>query len=256
MSQIALITGGSRGIGYGIAHHLARDGLDLAICGVRDASAVKSDMNTLRDLGVEVLYCQRDISNPPAREELIADVKGHFSKLDVLINNAGVASKERKDLLEVSEESFERVLRVNLQGPYFLTQSVANWMIDQKRSETDFRGCIVNITSISSTVVSPDRGEYCVSKAGLSMATQLWAVRLAEFDIPVYEVRPGVVKSDMTAAVKAKYDKLISEGLLLQSRWGLPEDVGKSVAMLVRGELSYSTGQVITVDGGLTVPRL
>jgi 3-oxoacyl-[acyl-carrier protein] reductase len=176
--------------------------------------------------------------------------------LHVLVNNAGVAPKVRADILEASEESFERLIKINLQGPYFLTQAVANWMVSQKNADPAFEGCIVNISSISASVASPNRGEYCISKAGISMATKLWAVRLSEFGIPVYEVRPGIIKTDMTAAVQAKYDALIAEGLLLQPRWGLPEDVGRAVAMLVRGDMAYSTGQVFVVDGGLTVERL
>jgi len=162
----------------------------------------------------------------------------------------------RADILEASEESFQRLMRINLQGPYFLTQAAANWMIEQSRSNRLFRGCIVNISSISATVASPSRGEYCISKAGVSMATQLWATRLGEFGIGVYEVRPGVIKTDMTAPVTEKYDKLIAEGLCVQPRWGMPEDVGRAVAMLVRGDLPYSTGQVIMVDGGMTLQRL
>jgi 3-oxoacyl-[acyl-carrier protein] reductase len=172
------------------------------------------------------------------------------------VNNAGVAPKVRADVLEATEESFERVMRINLQGPYFLTQAVANWMVEQRREDEDFGGCIVNVSSISASVASPNRGEYCISKAGLSMATRLWAARLGEFGIPVYEVRPGVIKTDMTEPVQEKYDRLIDQGLLVQSRWGLPEDVGRAVAMLVRGDLPYATGQVLVVDGGLTLQRL
>jgi 3-oxoacyl-[acyl-carrier protein] reductase len=148
------------------------------------------------------------------------------------------------------------VMNVNLKGPYFLTQAIANWMIEQQGADPGFEGCIVNISSISATVLSTDRGEYCLSKAGVSMATRLWAARLGEYGIPVYEVRPGITMTDMTRAVKAKYDKLIAEGLTVQPRWGFPQDVGRAVAMLVRGDLSYSTGQAIIVDGGLTLPRL
>jgi 3-oxoacyl-[acyl-carrier protein] reductase len=162
----------------------------------------------------------------------------------------------RADILEATEESYEWVMRINLQGPYFLTQAVANWMIEQRKAEGGFEACIVNVSSISSTVASPSRGEYCISKAGVSMATRLWAARLGEFGIPVYEVRPGVIMTDMTAGVKEKYDKLIGEGLCIQPRWGLPEDIGKAVAMMVDGSIPYSTGQVIMVDGGMTIPRL
>jgi NAD(P)-dependent dehydrogenase (short-subunit alcohol dehydrogenase family) len=167
-----------------------------------------------------------------------------------------VAPKVRADILEATEESYERVMKINLQGPYFLTQAAANWMVEQQKADASFGGCIVNISSVSATVASTSRGEYCISKAGVSMATQLWAARLGEFNIPVYEIRPGIIQTDMTAAVKEKYDKLIGQGLLVQARWGVPEDIGKAVAMLARGDLAYSTGQVILVDGGQTVQRL
>jgi NAD(P)-dependent dehydrogenase (short-subunit alcohol dehydrogenase family) len=183
-------------------------------------------------------------------------VRERFGRLNVLVNNAGVAPQVRADILEAGEESFERLIRINLQAPYFLTQAVARWMIVQKQADPDFSACIVFITSISATVASVNRGDYCISKAGLSMAAQLWAVRLAEFGIPVYEVRPGIIRTDMTAPVQERYDRLIAKGLTLQPRWGTPDDVGKAVAMLVRGDLPYSTGAVIVVDGGLTVPRL
>jgi 3-oxoacyl-[acyl-carrier protein] reductase len=162
----------------------------------------------------------------------------------------------RADILDATEESYELVMKINLQGPYFLTQAVANWMIEQRRADAAYEGCVINISSISATVASPSRGEYCISKAGVSMATQLWAARLGEFDIPVYEIRPGIIETDMTAAVKEKYDKLIGEGLLVQARWGAPEDIGKAAAMLARRDLAYSTGQVIMVDGGYSVQRL
>lgn len=159
-------------------------------------------------------------------------------------------------MLGTTEESFDEVISTNLKGNYFLTQDAANWMIEQKQIDTNFTGCIINVSSISATVASVNRGEYCISKAGISMATQLFAVRLGEFDIPVYEVRPGVISTDMTAGVKEKYNKLIEEGLCVQKRWGEPDDVGKVVASLVKGDFIYSTGQVIMVDGGLTIPRL
>lgn len=256
MKQVALITGGSRGIGYGISQRLAQEGFDLAICGVRPERDVTESLNYLRDLGSEVIYCQTDISNREMRSEMLNTIQKHYRRLNVLVNNAGVAPKERKDILELSEENFEWLMRINLQGPFFLTQATAKWMIEQKKLFSDFCGCIINISSISATVASTNRGDYCMSKAGISMATKLWAVQLAEFSIPVYEVRPGIIKTDMTAPVETKYNKLLGEGLLLQSRWGMPEDVGKAVAMLVRNDLPYSTGQVIMVDGGLTVERL
>jgi NAD(P)-dependent dehydrogenase (short-subunit alcohol dehydrogenase family) len=180
----------------------------------------------------------------------------HFGCLHVLVNNAGIAPKERRDVLDATEESFEQLIRTNLQGPYFLTQAVAKWMIEQKKTDANFAGCIVNVSSISATVASVNRGDYCISKAGVAMASQLWAARLGEFEIPVYEVRPGVITTDMTSGVTAKYAKLLSEGLAILKRWGTPEDVGKVVAALARGDMPYSTGTVIMVDGGLTVQRL
>jgi 3-oxoacyl-[acyl-carrier protein] reductase len=256
MKRVALITGGARGIGFGIAQCLAKEGCDLALCGVRPEAAVGETVETLRNLGAEVFYVQADVGDADARHRLIEAVRKQYGRLDVLVNNAGISSKTRADLLEAGPESFHAVLRTNLEGPFFLTQTCARWMIKQKgRSATGFY-CIVNVSSISATMATINRGDYCISKAGISMATQLWAARLGEFDIPVYEVRPGIIRSDMTAGVQAKYDKLFSEGLAIQSRWGMPEDVGRAVAALVRGDLSYSTGQVIMVDGGMTVPRL
>ena len=256
MRRAALITGGARGIGLGISQYLAQEGYDLAICGVRAEAAVEGVLRDLRRLGGEVVYLQADVADREARSWMVREVKTRLSRLHVLVNNAGVAPKERKDILEATEESFEWVFRVNAQGPYFLTQAIANWMIEQKRAASDYAGCIINISSISATVASINRGEYCVSKAAIAMASSLWATRLAEFEIPVYEVRPGIIETDMTAGVRPKYDALIEQGLLLQKRWGTPQDVGRAVAMLARGDLPYSTGQVIVLDGGLTVSRL
>jgi NAD(P)-dependent dehydrogenase (short-subunit alcohol dehydrogenase family) len=256
MKRIALITGGSRGIGFGIAKHLAENGFDIAINGVREETDVTDSLIELRATGADVIYCQGDVSSTADRKIILQKVKDYFGKLHVLVNNAGVAPKERKDILETTEESFDRLIATNLKSTYFLTQDVANWMIAQKKAGTSFQSCIINISSVSATVASVNRGEYCVSKAGISMVTQLFAVRLGEFDIPVYEVRPGVIYTDMTAGVKEKYDKLIGEGLCVQKRWGYPEDVGKAVSALAVGNFPYSTGQVIMVDGGLTLPRL
>ena len=255
-NKVALITGGSRGIGFGIATALAKNGFNLAINGMRPAEDVADVINTLKSSGVDVIYCQGNISSSLDRENIIQQIKTHFGKLNVLVNNAGIAPKERKDILEATEESFDEVVFTNLKGPYFLTQKTANWMIGQKKNDPDFSGCIINVSSISATVVSVNRGEYCISKAGISMATQLFAVRLGEFNIPVFEVRPGVIATDMTAGVTEKYDKLIGGGLCVQQRWGQPEDVGRVVASLAKGDFMYSTGQVIMVDGGLTIPRL
>ena len=256
MNRVAIITGGSRGIGYGIAVELAKNKFDLAINGMRAATEVQEVIDELKQYGTEVIYCKADVSKKEERGEMISQVKDHFGRLHVLVNNAGIAPKERKDILEASEESFGHVLGTNLQGPYFLTQAVANWMIEQKQSDKLFESCIINISSISATVASVNRGEYCIAKAGISMATQLFATRLGEFNIPVYEVRPGIIHTDMTAGVTEKYDKLIGSGLTIQNRWGEAEDVGKAVAALALRYFPYSTGQVIMVDGGLTVPRL
>jgi NAD(P)-dependent dehydrogenase (short-subunit alcohol dehydrogenase family) len=253
---VALVTGGSRGIGFGIAQALARNGFDLAINGVRAAEEVTEIVDALETEGGDVIYCRGDVGDPGDRNGIIREIRKTYGRLNVLVNNAGVAPKERRDLLEAKAESFEWVLRTNLQGPYFLTQAAANWMVEQKKADSTFKAAVVNISSISATVASVNRGEYCIAKAGLSMATQLFAVRLGEHDIPVYEVRPGVTKTDMTAGVAEKYDRLIEEGLAVQRRWGYPEDVGKAVTALATGSFPYSTGQVILVDGGLTIPRL
>ncbi|MEP7143736.1 MAG: 3-ketoacyl-ACP reductase [Ferruginibacter sp.] len=256
MKQVALVTGGSRGIGYGIVKHLAMLGFDIAINGVRPLELVADVIESIRRLGVNVIYCQGDIALNADRKKILQCVKDHFKKLNVLVNNAGIAPKERLDVLATTEKSFDEVISTNLKGNFFLTQDAANWMIEQKKDEADFTGCIINVSSISATVVSVNRGEYCISKAGISMATQLFAVRLGEYNIPVFEVRPGVINTDMTAGVKEKYDRLIEQGLFVQKRWGQPDDVGKVVASLAKGDFIYSTGQVIMVDGGMTIPRL
>ncbi len=256
MKRVALVTGGSRGIGFGIASHLAANGFDLAINGTRSLQEVEDAVAKLKGFDVDVIYCQGNISIPADRKNVFKKAHEYFGMLHVLVNNAGVAPKERKDILEATEESFDHVLSINLKAAYFLMQEAANLMIEQKKKDPDIPACIINISSISATVASVNRGEYCVSKAGLSMATQLFAVRLGEFNIPVFEVRPGVIATDMTSGVKEKYDKLIEEGLCVQKRWGTPEDVGKVVASLAKGDFMYSTGQVIMVDGGMTISRL
>jgi NAD(P)-dependent dehydrogenase (short-subunit alcohol dehydrogenase family) len=235
---------------------LAREEFDLVLCGTRPSGDVAGVVDGLIAIGAEVVYVQADVGDDAARKRLVEEVKFRIGRLHVLVNNAGVAPTTRADILEATDESFDRVLGINLRGPYFLTQACANWMIEQKKSDPAFRSCIINVSSISATVASVNRGEYCISKAGVSMATQLWAARLGEFDIPVYEVRPGVIKTNMTAGVEAKYDRLLADGLAVQRRWGTPEDVGKAVAALVRGDFPYSTGQVVMVDGGMTLPRL
>jgi NAD(P)-dependent dehydrogenase (short-subunit alcohol dehydrogenase family) len=254
--RVALVTGGTRGIGLGIARALAAEGFDLALCGVREEDEIASVLIELRRGGTTAHYFRADVGVSADRRRLVALVGERLGRLHVLANNAGVAPRVRADLLEAGEDSFERLLRVNLQGPYFLTQAVARWMLEQRRDDPAWSGAIVFVTSTSATMASTSRGDYCVSKAGLAMAARLWAARLAEAGIPVYEVRPGIIRTDMTAPVAEKYDRLIGEGVVPQGRWGTPEDVGRVVAALARGDAPYSTGAVVTVDGGLTIPRL
>ena len=254
--QVAFITGGTRGIGLGISRELALSGFDLALNGIRPMEEVQDVLTELQKNGADVIYCQGNIASGSERIRIWEQIMARYSRLNLLVNNAGMGPRNRLDILETTEESYHEVLDVNLTGPCFLTQQAANHMIEQKRKHPGFRAAIINISSISATLASVNRGEYCISKAGMSMMTKLYAVRLGEYDIPVYEVRPGVIKTDMTAGVKEKYDEMIGGGLTLQKRWGLPEDVGKAVASLAEGHLRYSTGQVIMVDGGLTVDRL
>ena len=254
--RVALVTGGTRGIGLGISQRLAADGFDLAVNGRREEAEIADTLDALRSTGVDVLYCRADVSTAFDRQRMIADIRGHFGRLDVLVNNAGVAPNERADILDAGEASFDRLISINLKGPYFLTQLVARWMAEQYKADKTFTGSIINVSSVSATVASVNRGDYCISKAGIAMATRLWAARMAAFGVGVYEVRPGVIKTDMTAGVTEKYDKLIAEGLTIDPRWGTPEDVGRAVGVLARGELSYATGSVLMVDGGLTLPRL
>lgn len=241
MSKVVLVTGGSRGIGRGIADMLHEKGYQVAITSRKPAD----------DEAQEKFLCIcADNSNPEDRERAVNTVLERFGRIDLLVNNAGIAPRVRADLLDMSEESMNELLQVNLVGPFFLTQRVAKEMIRQGS------GMIVNVTSMSSYVVSTNRGEYCVSKAGLSMATQLYAARLAEHGIPVYEIRPGIIRTDMTSKVTAKYDALIEGGITPIQRWGEPEDIAKAVYMLSQELLPFSTGEVINVDGGFHLQRL
>ena len=253
---VALVTGGTRGIGLGIARSLARDGWSLALCGLRSRAHVADVLAELSVNGAEAEYWPADIGSASDRTQLLASVIAHYGVLHALVNNAGRAPRVRADLLAATEESFEEVLRTNLQGPYFLTQAVARMLAQQTANNAQAPRAIVFISSVSAEMASTHRGEYCVSKAGLSMAAKLFAVRLAPDGIPVYEVRPGIIATDMTAGVKETYDKRIGEGLVPDSRWGQPEDVGRAVAALLRGDIAYATGTVVHVDGGLSIPRL
>jgi 3-oxoacyl-[acyl-carrier protein] reductase len=255
--RTALVTGGTRGIGLGIARALARDGWNLVLCGTRPASAVGGVLEELRSTGHEAHYVAADLARLEDRRRLVAETERLCGgAVNALVNNAGRAPRVRTDLLDATEESFEELMRTNLQGPYFLTQAIARDQVERRHADPGFQASIVFITSVSAEMTSVNRGEYCVSKAGLSMAARLFAVRLAKDGVPVFEVRPGIIASDMTAAVRDLYDRRIAEGLIPEHRWGQPEDVGRAVAALLRGDVPYATGTVLHVDGGLSVPRL
>ena len=262
--KTAIVTGGARGIGRGIAEHLLAEGWSLALCGSKSledpavAQAVEeiSALGTSQEEPPKVRYFQCDVSDPQARESMLSAVDSEFGTVHLLVNNAGVGARVRADVLDMTEENYEWLMKINLQGPFFLTQAVARRMIAAREAGEKAPFAVINTSSISSTVASISRGEYCISKAGISMATKLWAVCLAEHDIQVYEIRPGIIKTDMTAAVTEKYDRLIADGLVIQNRWGFPDDIGRAAAMLARGDLRYSTGQVLMVDGGMLIERL
>jgi 3-oxoacyl-[acyl-carrier protein] reductase len=265
MNSVALITGASRGIGRGIALELAKVGCDLVVNYAGNISAARQTAADAIPLAlaqgkvIRAEICQADISIAADRRKLIDFVKRKFGRLDLLVNNAGVAPEVRADLLEASESSFDRLININVKGPYFLTQLAANWMLEQIGAGLlpgPFHPKIITISSISAYTASVNRGDYCITKAALSMLTPLYAARLAEHGINVYEIRPGIIATDMTEPVKEKYDKLIGEGLTPIKRWGAPEDVGKAVAAIAQDLLPFSTGEVINVDGGFHLRRL
>jgi 3-oxoacyl-[acyl-carrier protein] reductase len=254
--RTALITGGTRGIGFGIAQALAREGWTLAVGGIRTEAEAGAALDELRGCGVDVHYLPGDLAKPADRARILDVMHAAIGVPNALVNNAGRAPRVRMDLLDATEESFEEVMATNLQGPYFLTQAIARDQVDRRRSDPSFEASIVFITSMSADMASLNRGEYCVSKAGLSMAAKLFAVRLAAEGIPIFEVRPGIIATDMTAPARESYDRRIADGLIPERRWGLPDDVGRAVAALVRGDLPYATGTIVHVDGGLSIPRL
>lgn len=256
MAKTALITGGTRGIGFGIARCLALKGYDLAVNGVRPESAVGEQLDQLKQAGGRVFYCQGDIGAASDRMKIHDRAFETLKRINVLVNNAGVAPKSRVDVLEVSEDGYDYVMDINLKGTFFLSQMVGRRMIAEKMTHPDYQASLVTITSVSAEVASTNRGEYCIAKAGLAMMTKLLAARLGEVNIPVYEIRPGIIETDMTSGVKSKYDKLINEGLTIEKRWGTPDDIGRIVAALAEGEIPYSTGQVIHADGGMGIRRL
>ena len=258
MNPVALITGASRGIGRAIALELSRLSFDLVINYTAHTEAARQAQAeaTQQNNKIRAEICRADISRTDDRARLVNFTREKFGRLDLLVNNAGIAPTVRADILEAGEESFDQLIGVNLKGPYFLTQIVAQWMIAQRQQDATRRPKIVTINSISAYTASVNRGDYCVSKAGLAMMTKLFAVRLAEHGINVYEIRPGVIATDMTANVKEKYDRLIAEGLSPIKRWGEPDDVAKAVGAVARDDFPFSTGEVINVDGGFHLASL
>lgn len=254
--RVAIVTGGARGIGNSIAQELGKEGYAVVIFDIIPQENVKENIEVFKDYNVPFLYIQGNLADSNDRQRLVKDVMEQFGRIDVLVNNAGVAPKVRKDILEMEEESFDFVIGINLKGTLFLTQLVAKEMIRLVNSGIDISPVIINISSISAYTSSTSRGEYCISKAGVSMLTKLFADRLAEYGIYVYEIRPGIILTDMTSVVKEKYDKLIQEGLTPIKRWGYPQDIANAVSLLCSGKLSYSTGEVINVDGGFHLRRL
>jgi 3-oxoacyl-[acyl-carrier protein] reductase len=256
--RVALVTGASRGIGRAIAIELGRTGYDVLINYRSNAVEAERTREMVAHQNARAELFAADVASDDDRQRLVAHTRELFGRLDLLVNNAGIAPDKRVDLLEASTESFDRLLNVNLKGPFFLSQLVARWMIEQKRSGTvtDYTPAIVNISSVSAYAASPERAEYCVSKAGLAMMTKVFAARLADEGINVYEIRPGVIATDMTAGVHEKYDKEIAKGLTPISRWGTPEDVARAVAAIASGSFPFSTGEVINVDGGFHLRRL
>ncbi|MBQ0070850.1 MAG: 3-ketoacyl-ACP reductase [Spirochaetales bacterium] len=256
MKKTAVVTGSSRGIGFAIARQLGLDGFNVVMVATgskeKNADAVKK----LEDEGITVGYVQANVADHDDRLRIVKEAVELFGRIDVLVNNAGVAPLVRADLLDMTEESFDRVIGINTKGNMFLTQAVANQMISQEAIEERRKGVIVNISSCSSVVSSTSRGEYCVSKAGISMLTTLYADRLASEGILVHEVRPGVIATDMTSTVQAKYDKLIADGLFPIARWGTPEDVAGAVSALVSDKFLYTTGNYVDVDGGFHIKKL
>ena len=259
--RVALVTGASRGIGRAIAIELGRIGFDVLINYRSNAAEAERTLELVKAVANEnarVEIFAADVASEDDRQQLVTHTRERFGRLDLLVNNAGIAPEKRVDILQTTAESFDRLMNVNLKGPFFLSQLVARWLIEQKQSGPvpDYAPAIINISSVSAYAASPERAEYCISKAGLAMMTNLFAARLADEGINVYEIRPGVIATDMTANVKEKYDQKIADGLTPISRWGTPEDVGRAVAAIATGSFPFSTGEVINVDGGFHLRRL
>lgn len=255
MKKTAIVTGGSRGIGFGIVKQLGLDGYRVAVLDVNAFADYKENFQELDGLGIEYLYIQGSTTSREDRERFLEEVLKAYGEVDVLVNNAGVAPKVRMDLLEMTEESFDYVVGTNTRGTMFMTQMVANQMLKQEVKGRR-RGVIVNISSSSVTVSSTNRGEYCVSKAGVAMLTTLYADRLAASDIQVYEIRPGVIDTDMTKVVHKKYSDLIEQGAFPIARWGIPQDIADAVSAFCSEKFIYSTGNYIDLDGGFHIKKL
>ncbi len=253
---IALVTGSSRGIGRGIAVALGGLGWQVVVNYAGNKTAAEECAALITAAGGSALCVQGDIGNPADRQRLLAESLAWGGRLDLLVNNAGVAPTVRADLLEAGEDSFDRLIAINLKGPYFLSQAVAKAMLTQAPDADGCRGQIINVSSISAYTASVNRGDYCVTKAGIGMMTALFAARLANDGIRVYEIRPGVIATDMTGPVKEKYDQLIADGMSPIRRWGQPADIGRAVAAIARGDLPFSTGEVLNVDGGFHLRTL
>jgi len=256
MAHAAVVTGSSRGIGRGIALSLANVGYDVAINYTRNKEAAEEAAAAVRGLGQRAEVCQANVACTEEGRALIDSALAAFGRLDLLVNNAGIAPRVRADILEASQDSYDEVMGTNLRGPYFLTQYAANRMVELKGNGVVDTPRIVVISSISAFASSTARGEYCVSKSGLTMLTRLFADRLAEHGIPVNEIQPGIIQTDMTGPVKDKYDRLIAEGLTPIRRWGQPDDIGKAVAAIAQGYFDFTTGAAIPVDGGFHLRRL
>ncbi len=255
-SPVALVTGGSRGIGRGIVLGLAGTDHDIALNYAHNEEAAREVAKRVAELKKECFLTQGNVAAHSDRQRIVNETMERYGRIDLFVSNAGIAPRVRRDLLETTEESFEEVLATNLRGPFFLAQLVAQRMIELRKREPESKPRMVFVSSISATVASVNRGEYCISKAGLSMTAQLFAARLAAGGIPVFEVRPGIIATDMTEKVKAKYDPLIADGLVPQRRWGTPEDVARVVVSIARGDMDFSTGQVIEVGGGFGLRTL
>ena len=256
---ISLVTGAGRGIGRGIAIELAQLGHAVVINYAGNVGAADECLQLVRAAGGDGITVQADVAVAEDRTRLVNESLAAYGRIDLLVNNAGVAPNVRADILEAGEESFDRLININLKGPYFLTQAVARQMIEQRQSNavSSFgTPRIVTISSISAYTASVNRGDYCIAKAGLGMMTALFAARLAEFGINVYEIRPGVIATDMTSGVQEKYDQLIAQGAWPLRRWGQPADIGRAVAAIARGDFPFSTGEVINVDGGFHLRTL